>query len=112
MRLVVFLDSSRDGRMLLLQQRIFATHAALKFRKFADNFGRKIGLRENSGAHCQRWISANQRGDFTRKILDPGDAFALRAELGMEGDIESIEPRHALVEWLLEIKIELDRGRR
>ncbi len=52
-----------------------------------------------------------RRAELPRQPRDALDALALRAELGVEGDAEMVEPRHALVERLLQVEAEL-LGRR
>src|SRR5690606_25577490 len=55
-------------------------------------------------------IGADDRRQLLCQRTDARDALPLRAELGMEGDIQRIELGHALVERILEVKAEF-RGR-
>ena len=113
--------------MLALEQRVLPPHDALQLGKLADDLGRQVGFGENRGTVgslpqsllFRRQILRGEKLAFEevrlfRQIVgqfprQPPDAFhprALRAELGVEGDAEMIQPRHALVERLLQIEIE------
>ena len=105
----MFLDRRGDGDALALQQRVFAAHGALQFRELADHFGLQIGLGQHRRALGLRRLGTNDRRDLGCQPADALDAFALRAKLGVESDVEVIEPRHALVEWLFQIETELGR---
>ncbi len=99
-------DGGRNAFVFALKRRIFAAHQALKLGEFADGFGAQVGLGQHNGAVHQRGIGADDRGQRLRQVADAGYALALRSELGVKGDVERIELRHALVEGLFEIEAE------
>ena len=109
LRLVVFFNRSGDGFIFALKKRIFATHCALKFREFADNFRGEVSLCQNCRARSKLRIGTHQRRNLRSQFANAFNACALRAKLGMEGHIERIQTRHALIERLLQIKTELFR---
>ena len=51
-----------------------------------------------------------RRCNLFRQPRDALDALALRAELGMKGDAEAVQPRHALVERLRQVEAEFLRA--
>ncbi len=110
LRLVMIFDGGGDGRIFALDTRIFAAHQALKFREFAHGFGAQIRFGKHHGAVHQRFLRTDNACDLLRQCTNALHACTLRAELGVEGDVQRIELGHALVERLGEIEAELVCG--
>lgn len=109
LRLVMLFQSGGDGFVFALKQRIFAPHRALKFRKLADNFGLQVSLGKHGRTLCKLRVGTHQRRNLRCQFADAFHALPLRAKLGMEGHIQCIQTRHALIERLLQIKTEFFR---
>ena len=80
----------RGGGDLVREARgrsVIAPHKPLKFREFIDHFGRQIGFGHPRGLFGQRRIRADHRRDFPRQRGDAVDAFALAAQLVVEGHV-------------------------
>ena len=106
LRLVVIFDRLGDGRVFILQKRIFAAHDPLQFREFTDGFSTQVRLGEHHRTVDERSIGTRHLCKRGSKLADAFDTGALRPQLGMERHVQRVELRHALVERLLEVEVE------
>ena len=67
-------------------------------------------LGKDHGTIDQGGIGADDRRQRSSQRTNARDALPLRAELGMEGDVQRIELGHALVERLFQVEPKLFGG--
>ena len=93
----MFFERGRDRCIFTLDQRIAATHQALRLREFADDFCHQIRFGERCCARGFCFICANKLRQRFGERHDALHTRTLRAELFVKDNIEGPQFGHALI---------------
>ena len=80
-------DGIGDLDRFAVVQRVVAAHDALQLGELPDHAGHEVCFRQLRRALGHRAGGADVRGDDCGETFQPDDPVALRAELGLEGDM-------------------------